>query len=107
MLTIEQVIARLENTVDRATLETYIAHSWIKPIANREIWYFEEIDIARVRLVHNLHEGMMVQGDAMDIVLSLLDQMYSHRERIRKVMKAIDRQPHEVQQKIFAVLEEE
>ena len=107
MLTLEQVIEQLNDAIDRATLENYIARAWIKPVSHEKHWYFEEIDIARVRLVHNLHEDMMVNEEAMDIVLSLLDQVYSHRDKMRRIMKAIEGQPHAVQKEIFALLDEQ
>lgn len=107
MLTIDEVIKKLNDAIDRATLEHYIAHAWIKPIAKHETWHFEEIDIARVQLVHNLHRDMLVNEDAMDIVLSLLDQVYGHREKMRLLRKAIEQQPRSIQQEIFAILDNE
>lgn len=106
MFTMDQVIVRLKDTVDYATLESYIAHAWIKPVTREGTRYFDDIDIARVQLVHNLHEDMMVNEEAMDIVLSLLDQVYSHRERMRRIMKAIAEQPHNVQKEILTLLDE-
>ncbi len=104
MLTINEVIERLNNTIDRVTLENYIEHAWIKPVTKHKVWHFEEIDVARVRLVHNLRRDMMVSEEAMDIVLSLLDQVYSHREKIRRLRKAINHQPRNIQEKIFTIL---
>ena len=54
---------------------------------------FADIDVARVRLIHDLRYGMGVEDDAIPLVLSLLDQVYALRGSLQSVMHAIDTQP--------------
>ncbi|MBN8898654.1 MAG: hypothetical protein J0H35_10795, partial [Rhodospirillales bacterium] len=72
----------------------------------REIqdWEFEEIDIARVRLVYDLRRAMEVQEDTVPLVLSLLDQVYALRAELRSVLRAIDAQPAPVRESLRALL---
>jgi len=72
------------------------------PDADGTTLEFHEIDVARVRLIHDLRSGMDVGEDAVPLVLSLLDQVYDLRSRLKAVLRAVEAQPHEVQ---LAILE--
>ncbi len=82
MITLEDTLARLSDELDRDTLETYVAHAWVRPVRKQEGWRFEEIDIARIRLVRHLQRDMLVDDNGMDVVLHLLDQMYEMHRRL-------------------------
>ncbi len=106
MRTLEEVLELLEFALDRQTLEEYIRRTWIRPVRKREVLYFEDIDIARIRLIWQLRHDLLVDEEAMDVVLPLLDQVYGLRRRIRALTEAIERQPREVQAEIFSLLTE-
>lgn len=106
MMALEEVLERLDAALDRAALEDYIAHAWVRPRKEDHRWQFEEIDIARVQLVHHLRRDMAMNDDAMDIVLHLLDQMYGMREQMRRLHQAIGRQPEQVQEELRVLLRE-
>ncbi|MDE3059518.1 MAG: hypothetical protein KGJ06_00720 [Pseudomonadota bacterium] len=103
MLTLEETLKMLAGAPDRRTLEIYIAHAWVRPVRQERGWAFEEIDIARIRLVHHLHE-MMQSDDAMDVALHLLDQVYGLHEQLRRLSQAIGRQPEQVRREIIALI---
>ena len=63
-------------------------------------WVFQEIDVARVRLIHDLRRGMDVGEDAIPMVLSLLDQVYDLRARLKAVLNAVEAQPDEVRRAV-------
>ena len=88
MTSLEQVLTRLQVTVDRTTVETYVARAWVRPMPGSEGWQFEEIDIARIDLVTHLRQDMAVNDEAVDLVLSLLDQLYDLRSRIEHAQQA-------------------
>jgi len=102
-MTMEELLKKLGGEPDRVTLETYIAHAWVRPADD----HFEEIDLARTRLVHQLQHDMKVGDEAMDIVLHLLDQLYGLHERMRNVRRAAGRLPRPVQAEFWALLGEE
>ena len=102
-MTLEELLQRLGDGFDHATLEEYIARAWIRPAGNR----FENIDLVRVQLVRHLQQDMQVSDDAMDIVLHLLDQLYGVHERMRQLKRAIARQPRSVQTELWAMLTED
>lgn len=106
MKTLDEVMETLHAALSRATLEEYIARRWVRPVVEQSTRYFEEIDIARIQLIQQLQHDMQVGDEAMDVVLSLLDQVYGLRSRMRKLTGAIERQPRHVQAELFAVLTE-
>jgi chaperone modulatory protein CbpM len=57
---------------------------------------FDEIDIARVRLVCELRDDLGLDEGAIPVVLSLVDQLYGLRRELRALARAIEQQPDEV-----------
>ena len=106
-MTMEELLRQLGGNLNRVTLEEYIARTWIKPVKTRRAWDFEEIDLARVQLVHQLRQEMNVGDEAMDVVLHLLDQLYGMHERMRLLRHAITRQPASVRSDLWTILAEE
>ncbi len=90
MIGIEILVARLPG-LQRAHVEHWIASGWVRPEGAAGGYVFREIDVARVRLIRELHDELDVNEDAMPVVLSLLDQLYDARRRIRELCDAIDR----------------
>jgi chaperone modulatory protein CbpM len=86
MKTLEEVLELLDATIDRATVERYIAHEWLRPVAHNSVWYFEEIDIARIELVYHLTQDIQVNDHGMDVVLSLIDQLYGMRAQMQSLL---------------------
>ncbi len=104
MINSEEVVRLLENLIDHDSLQYFITKKWVQPIIKEEKYYFEDIDVARVRLICQLRYDMEVNDEAMDIVLSLLDQLYGLREQMRQLTASIEQQPREVQAEIFSLL---
>lgn len=104
MKTIEEVLEILEARIDRQMLENYITREWLRPVYQPTGWYFEEIDIARLQLVCHLTQDIEVNDQGMDVVLSLLDQLYGIRAHAQKLNQAIAQQSPEVQAEIRMVM---
>jgi chaperone modulatory protein CbpM len=86
-------------------LVTWVERGWVIPDAAEGTLEFHEIDVARVRLIHDLSHGMAVGEDVMPLVLSLLDQVYELRSRLRLVLRAVEGQPQDVRRAILAAIE--
>lgn len=67
-------------------------------------WEFLEIDVARVRLIHDLHRAMEISEETMPLVLSLLDQVYALRGTLRDMLRALEEQPDNVRAAMLAAL---
>ena len=101
---IEAVIARVSG-VDARQVSDWIARGWVLPGGAAPDWVFEEVDVARVRLVRDLRLDAGVEEDSLGLVLSLLDQVYSLRCRMSALLSALQEQPEPVRRAILARLE--
>lgn len=106
MKTFDEVLELLEARIDRATLEEYIVRQWLRPVSGKAGWHFEDIDIARLKLVCHLTQDIKVNDEGMDVVLSLLDQLYGMRAHMQKITQAIAQQPPEVQTEIMMIIKQ-
>jgi len=104
MKTIKEIVALEEVVVDQGIIEEWIELQWLKPVQKQNVFYFEEIDVARIHLIYELQYRMTVERDAMPLVLSLLDQLYGTRARLNRLVDAIERQPRDIQADIFSLL---
>jgi chaperone modulatory protein CbpM len=104
MTRLDTVIA-LYPTLERAELVSWIERHWVVPDGDEIAgWEFHEIDVARVRLIYDLRRDLDVPEENIPLVLSLLDQIYELRTRLKLVSGAIQRQPASVQEAIRALL---
>jgi chaperone modulatory protein CbpM len=89
-ITIDVLIAQVSG-LTREDLEHWIANDWVRPedSASGGDYVFHEIDVARVRLIHELHHDLRINEEALPVVLSLLDQLYEQRRRLRELNDAI------------------
>lgn len=71
-------------------LRRWIAEGYVRPGATEGELQFQEIDVERVRLILELRDEMQVNEEALPLVLSLLDQLYALRRRIRRAGLALD-----------------
>lgn len=90
-----------------AELVAWVERGWVRPEPAEAGWVFEEVDIARVRLIHDLRHAMAVDESAVPVVLSVLDQVYALRSQLRAVLRAVEEQPEPVRAAIRARLRTE
>ncbi len=89
MITVSAVLARVQG-VDAATLEVWIRQEWVRPHLSEGAPVFEEIDIARLRLIVELRDELDVAEPAIPVVLSLLDQLHGARGDMRRLLAALE-----------------
>ena len=75
--------------VAEAEITRWVELTWLRPDGSPGQWIFQEMDVARVRLIAELRE-LRMDEDAMPVVLSLLDQLYATRRRMRLLQQAVD-----------------
>lgn len=99
MLTEEEVVARVEEVTVRR-LRLWVRRGWVKPAMGQRGQRFDQLDIARVRLVCQMKDEMQLNDEAIPVVLSLMDQLYGMRRDMKALTQAIDRQPEEVRSRL-------
>ncbi len=85
-------------------LSSWVERGWVRPEGSEPDWMFQEIDVARVRLIRDFRHTMEVAEETMPLVLSLLDQVYTLRGQMRAVAHAVEGQPEPVRRAILAAL---
>jgi chaperone modulatory protein CbpM len=106
MMSFEAVI-RLVGDVEAGELRRWIEEQWVLPSDGAEGYVFEEVDVARVRLIVELRRELAVDEQAMPVVLHLLDQIYALRRRLRALCGALEGQPPEIRDAVLARLEDD
>ena len=74
-------------------VEHWIGESWVRPEPSGGTFVFQEIDVARVRLIVELRRDLEIDEAAMPVVLNLLDQLYALRRRMKAARDAIESLP--------------
>ena len=83
-------VTQLVRGVDVETLQVWVAQEWVRPRRQAGEPIFEEIDVARVRLIVELRDGMDVGEPAIPVVLSLLDQLHATRATMRRLVDVLE-----------------
>jgi chaperone modulatory protein CbpM len=90
--------------VEVRELERWIGEAWVLPARAQGVYVFEEVDVARVRLIVELRRDLAIDDTAMPVVLHLLDQLYALRRRIKALSAALDDLPPELRDEIASRL---
>lgn len=95
-----EMIGRLEADA----LQRWIDLGWVLPQHDGDSLRFDESDVARVRLICELHYELWIEEDSMSVVLSLLDQLYRVRRSLVTLQSAVQAQPDEVRARIATLV---
>ncbi|SIT03278.1 chaperone modulatory protein CbpM [Roseivivax lentus] len=98
------VLARIERLTVH-DLRLWVSEGWVRPAESETGPVFDEVDVARLRLLCDLSKDMALPEDAMPTLLSLLDNLHRTRRELRLLSAAINDQPSEIRQAILASLE--
>lgn len=90
--------------VERLQLQTWIDQHWVRPTATPKGYVFDEVDEARITLIQEMRQEFMVNDEGLELVLSLLDQLYATRRVLQRIEQAMESLPEPVQREIRAVL---
>lgn len=75
--------------LDRAEVEHWIAQDLLRPGGPPGAWQFDEVDVARLRLIRELRHELGVEEGGLPVVLRLLDQLYDTRRQLRRLRDAV------------------
>ena len=103
MIGFDEVLVRYRG-LERRELIRWVEERWILPERHAETWVFHEVDVARIELILEIRRDFAVDDEAMPLVLSLLDQVYSLRRQMRRLCDAVAAQPEDIQAAIRQAL---
>lgn len=102
-MTEEQVLIRV-TSVTAERLRGWVARGWVAPARSSTGEEYSDIDVARIDLIRQLRDDMSVDPDAVSIVLSMMDQVYTLRRELRCLMMALETQPPPIKDDILQAL---
>ena len=103
MIGFDEVLVRYRS-LERRELIRWVEERWVLPERHAETWVFHEVDVARIELIIEIRRDFAVDDEAMPLVLSLLDQVYSLRRQMRRLCDAVAAQPEDIQAAIRQAL---
>lgn len=101
----EDVLVTLD--IGASELHAWIEQHWVLPVEESGDFYFDEADVARVKLIAELRNDLGVNEDAIPVVLRLLDQVYSLRRALSELNEAIRELPESAQDQLRAHLSDD
>ena len=90
--------------VRRVELRRWIEAGWLLPVIVDGDWQFEEVDVARARLIRDLRRDFGVNEAAVPLILDLIDQRQGVERRLRRVLEALAGQPDELRREVISRL---
>jgi chaperone modulatory protein CbpM len=100
----EEEILGTFSDLRRETLHVWIERGWVTPERRGERYRFQEIDVARIRLIREFRTELELDEDALDVILPLLDQVHGLRRELHRLADAVNAQPAEIRSRIAALL---
>lgn len=90
--------------LQRVELQAWIEHRWVRPRAGTQGPVFDEVDEARIALIRELRQDLMMDDDALEVVMPLLDQLYATRRLLKRIEAAVSALPDPVREQVRARL---
>lgn len=100
--TLEQVV--VEIGVERAVVTNWIEQHWVLPESEGNGWQFDDVDVARLRLIAELTQDLEIGNEAIPVVLNLLDQIYELRDKLAVIEHAIEQASPDCRAEIARIL---
>jgi chaperone modulatory protein CbpM len=89
MITIDQLYIEFDNLLAE-DLNRWIGDLLLRPQSVNGTLVFQEIDVARLRLIMTLRDEFEITEPAFPTILSLLDQLYELRRQLRRFNAALE-----------------
>jgi chaperone modulatory protein CbpM len=103
MTTLNELLG-LHDRLTTMHVERWVARGLLRPAGTADAWSFEQIDVARVRLLAELEGDIGFDDEAIETIVGLVDQVHTLRGQLDLLARAIAAQPTETREAIAATL---
>jgi chaperone modulatory protein CbpM len=100
-LTQSQAIAAIPG-LSPSLLDAFLEADLVRPRALADRLMFRPADLARLALLCDLAEHFDLEGDALAVVVGLIDQLYLARQRLHAMAEAVAAEPQEMRSRVGA-----
>ena len=98
--TAQELIATIEELTG-PRLERFVQMRMVMPVMSDAGETYREVDRARVQLLCNLAEDYGLDGDALRLMMSTLDEVHGLRGEMQALMSALAEETDETRQRII------
>lgn len=99
----QMVVARIERLTVH-DLRLWVSEGWVRPAESETGPVFDDVDVARLRLLCDLSKDMALPEDAIPTLLSLIDNLHRTRRDLRLLRDAVEEQPDDIRRAVLASL---
>ena len=99
-------LQRLIPGLTEARLAELIAAGIVRPVHSNSGDRFREIDAARLQLALDLEEAFELHDEALELVLSLIDQLNGARGDMRAILGALAEEPPQTRARLRGLIRE-
>jgi chaperone modulatory protein CbpM len=103
MTTLHELLS-LHDRLTAMHVERWVARGLLRPAGSGDAWTFEQIDVARVRLLAELEGDIGFDDEAIETIVGLVDQVHTLRGQLGLLAQAIAQQPEETRRTIAQAL---
>ena len=103
MTTLDELLS-LHGRLTTVHVERWVARGLLRPVEQGDSWTFEQVDVARVRLLAELADEIGFDDEAVETIIGLVDQVHTLRGQLELLARAIAEQPAETRAAIAAAL---
>lgn len=103
MTTLDELL-RLHGRLTTVHVERWVSRGLLRPTGPAEAWSFEQIDVARARLLAELIDELGFDDESVETVVDLVDQVNTLRRQLDLLGHAIGEQPAATREAIAAAL---
>lgn len=100
----ERTVVACDDRLTLRELRLWVRRGWVRPARGEEGPVFDEIDVARIRLICDLQKDMALSGEMLPVVLNLIDRLHKTRRDLHCLVAAVDRQPEEIRGAILSAV---
>lgn len=99
-------LQRLIPGLTEARLAELIAAGIVRPVHSNSGDRFREIDAARLQLALDLEDAFELHDEALELVLSLIDQLNGARGDMRAILGALAEEPPQTRARLRGLIRE-
>jgi chaperone modulatory protein CbpM len=89
-------------SLSHARLKAFMEADLIMPQALPDGPVFRPVDLARLALLCDLADQFDMDGDALGVVIALIDQLHTARLRLRAMAQAMEPEPQDLRLRVGA-----
>ncbi len=104
MTTLDELL-RQHGQLTEVHVERWVSRGLLRPSGAGDGWRFEQIDVARARLLGELVDELGFEEESVETVVDLVDQVHTLRRQLDLLGHAIAEQPAATREAIALALD--